>query len=199
MGADPRNEQLEKFCSVSCSTVPACGCRSSGWALALLAVVFLALVCVFRFLWEHRPEDRHFSRYPFLCSGSSVPCIRSHASAGHLVVYFVTAQMVGNRRSPGATILGVESEYTLPPTIALRSRRQVAYILMPCGQCTRWLVLYLQKLMAVVLAHLRCLSFPYRSPSLFSFLHRITPGLSARHGFPRWLCRASRWYCSAAP
>ena len=30
--------------------------------------------------------------------------------------------------------------------------------------------------MAVVLAYLRCLSFPYRSPSLFSLLHRITPG-----------------------
>ena len=59
-------------------------------------------------------------------------------------MYFVTAQMVGNRRSPGATILGGESGYPLPPTIALRSRRQVAYILIPCGQCTRWLVLYLQ-------------------------------------------------------
>ena len=34
-----------------------------------------------------------FDRHPLLfrCSGSSVPCIRSHASAGHLVVYFVTA------------------------------------------------------------------------------------------------------------
>ena len=58
-------------------------------------------------------EAYHQSRQPqtfFLCgprcSGSSVPCIRSHASAGHLVVYFVTAQMVGDRRFPGATILG---------------------------------------------------------------------------------------------
>ena len=80
----------------------------------------------------------------YTCSGSSVPCIRSHASAGHLVVYFVMAQMVGNRRSPGATILGGESEYPLPPTIALRSRRQLAYILIPCGRCMTWLVLYLQ-------------------------------------------------------
>ena len=40
------------------------------------------------------------------CSGSSVLCIRGHASAGHLVVYFVTAQMVGDRRFRGATILG---------------------------------------------------------------------------------------------
>ena len=39
----------------------------------------------------------------------SGPCIRSRASAGHLVVYFVTGQMVGDRRSPGATILGVET------------------------------------------------------------------------------------------
>ena len=43
----------------------------------------------------------------------SGPCIRSHASAGHLVVYFGTGQMVGDRRSPGATILGVETIYLL--------------------------------------------------------------------------------------
>ena len=32
---------------------------------------------------------------------------------GRLVVYFVTGQMVGDRRSPGATILGVETIYLL--------------------------------------------------------------------------------------
>ena len=53
-----------------------------------------------------RPEDRHFGRYPGLCSGTLVPCISSHASAGLLVVHFVTDQMVGDRRFPGATILG---------------------------------------------------------------------------------------------
>ena len=46
------------------------------------------------------------------CSWSSVPCIRSHESAGHMVVYVVTDQMVGDRRSPG-TVLGVESIYLL--------------------------------------------------------------------------------------
>ena len=34
-------------------------------------------------------------------SGTSVPCIRSQESAGHMVVYVVTDQMVGDRRSPG--------------------------------------------------------------------------------------------------
>ena len=41
----------------------------------------------------------------------SVPCIRSHKSAGHFIVNFVTAQMVGDRRFPGATILGGEVLY----------------------------------------------------------------------------------------
>ena len=35
-----------------------------------------------------------------------VPCIRSHESAGLMVVYVVTDQMVGDRRFPGATVLG---------------------------------------------------------------------------------------------
>ena len=37
---------------------------------------------------------------------SSVPCIRSLKSAGQFIVYFVTGLMVGDRRFPGATILG---------------------------------------------------------------------------------------------
>ena len=37
---------------------------------------------------------------------SSVPCIRSHKSAGQFIVNFVTGLMVGDRRFPGATILG---------------------------------------------------------------------------------------------
>ena len=59
----------------------------------------------------------------FRCSGSSVPCIRSPASAGHLVVHFVTGQMVGDRWFPGATILGAICSTTsanhpvsVPPT-----------------------------------------------------------------------------------
>ena len=78
----------------SCSVVPAGGC----------GVVGLCFVCFpFR---GRRPKDRHFSRYPPLSSGSSVPCTRNPESAGHLVVYFVTGLMVGDRRFPGATMLG---------------------------------------------------------------------------------------------
>ena len=40
-----------------------------------------------------------------------------------------------------------------PPTIAFQSRRQVPYIVMVCGQCTRWLVLYVQT-GATLLRHL---------------------------------------------
>ena len=54
---------------------------------------------------------------------ASIPCIRSRESAGPMVENVVTDQMVGDRRSPGATILGVEFEYLLrqpsllgPPT-----------------------------------------------------------------------------------
>ena len=54
---------------------------------------------------------------------ASIPCIRSRESAGPMVENGVTDQMVGDRRSPGSTILGVEFEYLLrqpsllgPPT-----------------------------------------------------------------------------------
>ena len=57
------------------------------------------------------------------CSWTSVPCIRSHESAGHLVVYFVTGPMVGDRRFPGAILSGSEFLYlfrqpsvSVPPT-----------------------------------------------------------------------------------
>ena len=53
-------------------------------------------------------------------------------SAGHMVVCFVTGQMVGDRRSPGATILG-RVFLLLPSTIPRRSRRQVVYIVVPSG------------------------------------------------------------------
>ena len=71
-------------------------------------------------------------------SGTLVPCIKGHASAGHRVVCIAMDQMIGNRRSPGATILGRRECLPLLPTIALRSRRQVVYILMLCGvDCVR--------------------------------------------------------------
>ena len=44
---------------------------------------------------------------------SSVPCIRSLKSAGQFIVNFVMGLMVGDRRFPGATILGVETIYLL--------------------------------------------------------------------------------------
>ena len=58
------------------------------------------------------------------CSWTLVPCIRSHES-GHMVVCVVTDHMVGDRRSPGATILGGRDYLPPPPTIAYQSRRQV--------------------------------------------------------------------------
>ena len=45
------------------------------------------------------------------CSGTLVLCFTGHASAGHRVVCIAMDQMVGNRRSPGATILGSENVY----------------------------------------------------------------------------------------
>ena len=47
------------------------------------------------------------------CSWTSVPCIKSIASAGQLVAHSVTGQMVGDRRSSRATVLGGETVYTL--------------------------------------------------------------------------------------
>ena len=46
-------------------------------------------------------------------SGTSVPCTRSPESAGHFVENSVMDQMVGSRRSPGATILGDEYKYLI--------------------------------------------------------------------------------------
>ena len=59
----------------------------------------------------------------------SVPCIRSHKSAGLSIVNFVMGLMVGDRRFPGATILGGGS-LLLPPTIPCQSRRRVLYFVM---------------------------------------------------------------------
>ena len=58
-------------------------------------------------------------------SGTSVLCIRCHESAGHMVVCVVTGQMVGDRRSPGATILGVATIYLL---------RQPSFLVSPTGR-----------------------------------------------------------------
>ena len=71
----------------------------------------------------HRPKNRHRAptQRPALsgtpldgrCSETLVSCIRSIKSAGHMVVCVVTGQMVGDRWSPGATILGVGTYYLL--------------------------------------------------------------------------------------
>ena len=106
--------------------------KVSGWALVLLAVVLLALVLLaglfcswFRSVSVGSNSERkkgtdpitgsHFLiGIPFTrCSGTLDLCIRSIASAGHMVVCVVTVQMVGDRRLPGATILGVEVVYFL--------------------------------------------------------------------------------------
>ena len=57
------------------------------------------------------------------CSWTSVPCIKSIASAGQLVVHFVTGQMVGDRRSPGRQYWGARlstpsanHRFPVPPT-----------------------------------------------------------------------------------
>ena len=46
-------------------------------------------------------------------------------SAGHVVVYFVMDQMVGNRQSLGAIVLGVEFEYHVCQAITCVPRRLV--------------------------------------------------------------------------
>ena len=66
-------------------------------------------------------------------------------SAGHLVVHFVTGQMVGDRQCPGRQYLGasrttftVNHPVSVPPTGCVH--RDAFW----CGQCTRWQVLYVR-------------------------------------------------------
>ena len=78
------------------------------------------------------------------CSWTLVPCIRSHESAGHVVVFVVTGQMVGDRRSPGRQYWGRDHQ-PLPPTNVSfpptgREHSDASW----CGQCTRWQVVYIQ-------------------------------------------------------
>ena len=70
-----------------------------------------------------------------------VPCFKRPASAGHLVLHFVTGLMVGDRRFPKATILGASWKtpsanhpVSVPPTGSeLRDS-------LLCGHCTKWQV-----------------------------------------------------------
>ena len=113
-----RTEQLEKFNHTSewpwashsschgrdvCSAVLASGCRSSGLAVASGGCVPSAFLFPFPRAPTRGPA--FFRRYPLRCSGTLAPCIRSHESAGHMIVYVVTDQMVGDRRSPGRQYL----------------------------------------------------------------------------------------------
>ena len=72
-------------------------------------------------------------------SGTLAPCIRSIASAGHLVVYFVTVLMVGDRRFPRATVLGgeISSPSANHPLSAPPTSPELRDALL-CGRCTRW-------------------------------------------------------------
>ena len=93
--------------------------------------------------WGRRPVDRHFCRYSPLSSGTSVPCTRNPKSAGQFFVNFVMGLMVGDRRFPGATILGARFStssanhpVSVPPTGPEHSDASW------CGQCTSWQFLY---------------------------------------------------------
>ena len=70
---------------------------------------------------------------------------KHRASSGHLVVYLMTGLMVGDRRFPGASILGARFStssanhpVSVPPTGPEHADASW------CGQCTRWQVQYSQ-------------------------------------------------------
>ena len=110
---------------------PALGCRFKVWAWSLLGLVacrlWSALSLPFFFSVGSEPgrgtkqaSDPKTDSDPkiTLRQVSSLLdvlrlCVRSHESASVSVVYVATDQMVGDRRSPGATILGGEIVYLL--------------------------------------------------------------------------------------
>ena len=97
---------------LSCLAAPVCGCRLSGWALVLLAAVFLALVCVFCFQCGGAQTRGPGFQLAFpLLFWDLVPFFLNAQVGGTVDVYFVTDQMVGYRRSTVATILGGEIVY----------------------------------------------------------------------------------------
>ena len=107
--------------------LPACGCRfGSGpgrfWCLCPSPLVRFPSGGVQLLKKKRAPTPKPAVICDHFMSGIPIPSCsmfwdfgslhqKHRASAGHLVVYFVTAQMVGNRRSPGATILGGENVY----------------------------------------------------------------------------------------
>ena len=104
-------------------------------------LVGLCFVCFpFR---GRRPKDRHFCRYSPLSSGTSVPCTRSPESTGQFFVNFVMGLMVGDRRFPGAIILGARSSTSSANhPVSVPSTGPEHADASWCGLCTRWQVQY---------------------------------------------------------
>ena len=61
---------------------------------------------------------------------SSLRLLQCGASAGHVAVYNVVVMVVGNRRAPGATILGGRAQVHHLPTTTFVSHRRVVYFVM---------------------------------------------------------------------
>ena len=115
-------------------------------AVALLALVLFACLWVWFFIVGPVPKTGvFFHRYPSMFWDFGSLHQKHRQSAGLRVVCVLMDQMVGDRRFPGASILGVEVVYFLrqpsllgPPTGPEHSDASW------CGQCTRWQVVYIQ-------------------------------------------------------
>ena len=129
--------QLSKLSCRACPCLPVAVARVAGrWCFwRSPGAVFGVLLSFVLFCVVRTRGPVFFRRFFFRCSGTLVPCIRSHESAGHLVVYFVTGQVVGDHRFPWATILGANHHLLIPPTGCVQ--RDALW----SGRCTRWLVL----------------------------------------------------------
>ena len=134
---------------MSRSALPAGGCRLSGWRWCFWLLrswrwCFL-LACGFVFLWAPTQRPVFFRRYPFDVLGLWLPATEASRVGGPLVVSVMTDQMVGDRRSPGATMLGVEvvcflRQPSLPGPLTGPEPSDASW----CGRCTSWQVDYIQ-------------------------------------------------------
>ena len=146
---------------VSCRSSPLGGCRSWSWALVLLACVSLALVCGL-LLFSPFSEGADPTTGLLLQVSSSM--FWDFGSLPHMVVYVVTDRWLAIAGPPGRQYWEADC-LPLPTTIAFQSRRQVAYMVMCFGRCTRWLVLYFQTgFEIVVLFSTRCRGSHYLRP-----------------------------------
>ena len=81
-----------------------------------------------------------FSGFPGLSGmGLWFPASEASSRPAPWFVSVVTDQMVGVRRSPGATTLGCEIAYLLHQPSPAGPADKIVYIAMPCGRSTRWL------------------------------------------------------------